>query len=62
MEKKLSLGQKVKDTASGFIGVVTARCEYAGGSVTVRVTAPALNGEHAPAEMWVEEGRAEAQS
>jgi hypothetical protein len=62
MEKKISLGQKVKDTASGFIGTVTARCEYTGGSVTIRITAPAMNGEHAPAELWVEEGRAEVQA
>lgn len=45
MGESVKVGSKVKDTITGFIGVVTARVEYFGGKVDFRVEAPVADGK-----------------
>lgn len=40
--KEIQLGDKVKNTVSGFTGTVTAKCEYLHGQTRYAVTAPEL--------------------
>jgi hypothetical protein len=52
----IKLGAKVTDSITGFTGIVTARCEYLGGSVRVCVEMQELK-DGRPAEQWFEEHR-----
>ena len=58
MGEKIQLGAKVKDSVTGFVGTVTARCEYlyAGARVVVEGIA-----DGKPVEMWIDESRVEVQ-
>lgn len=40
MKKQIELGNKVKDTVSGLIGIATQKTEYLNGCVQYGVTAP----------------------
>lgn len=43
---EIKLGDKVRSNVSGFLGTVTAKCEYLHGNTTYCVTAPEpVNGE-----------------
>lgn len=44
-ENKISLGQKVVDTLSGFEGFVTCRAEYLDGLVRFEVTPKMIDGK-----------------
>lgn len=53
---RLDLGQRVKDTVTGFSGVITARCEYLTGCIQYSVTAEKLeNGDSR--QNWFDEDR-----
>ena len=56
MEKKIELGKQAKDKITGFVGVVTVRCEYLDGSRRAMIEGSA---DGRPVEMWVEESRLE---
>lgn len=43
---EIKLGDKVRSKVSGFLGTITAKCEYLHGTTTYAVTAPKpVNGE-----------------
>jgi hypothetical protein len=48
------LGQKVKDSVTGFVGTLTARCVYLHGSPRVVVEGIA---DGKPVELWIDESR-----
>lgn len=52
----VKLGQTVKDTITGFEGVVTARCEYIVGPVRIEVS-PVNHATKVPE--WFDEARVE---
>lgn len=52
---KFKMGAEVRDTVTGFHGVVTARCEYHYGSVMYRVEK--VNKDGLPVEAWFESDR-----
>jgi hypothetical protein len=56
MGEKIELGSKVKDSVTGYVGTVTARCEYLVGEPRVM-----LEGliDLRPVELWVAESRCE---
>ena len=55
---KFKLGAKVKDTLTGFEGVVMARTEYYTGCNTYGIQSPKLIKGNAPAEwIWIDEVR-----
>ena len=45
------LGQKVRNTVTGFTGIVTAKCEYLNAPVMLEVTATELH-EGRPISEW----------
>jgi len=56
---KISLGDKVRDTITGFEGRVTGRAEYISGCIQYAVTPPVnKDGEMADAN-WIDEQRIE---
>jgi hypothetical protein len=56
MGEKIELGCKAKDSVTGFIGTVTARCEYLAGESRVMIEGLA---EGKPVELWVAQSRCE---
>ena len=50
-----TLGTKVKDNVTGFVGTVTARCEYLNGEP--RVAVEGLDTTGRPIEVWAVESR-----
>ena len=58
MGEKIQLGAKVKDSVTGFVGTVTARCEYLHTGTRVIIEGIA---DGRPVEMWIDESRAEVQ-
>ena len=59
MGEKIQLGQTVKDNVTGFVGKVTARCEYLSGQP--RVMAVGIDSTGRPIEYWIDESCAEVQ-
>jgi len=55
MGEKIKMGSTVKDSVTGFIGVLTARCEYLHGAPAVLIEAMI---EGKPTILWVTESRA----
>ena len=54
----LKLGDKVKDSITGFKGVVIARAEYLNGCITLKVQPPKLKEDGSPIEAdWFDEQR-----
>lgn len=53
------VGDKVRDTVTGFTGTVTARCEYLHGTPSVLIE-PEQFVEGQPEQLWVDEQRVEA--
>jgi hypothetical protein len=56
MGEKIELGCKAKDSVTGFVGTVTARCEYLAGESRVVIEGLA---EGKPVELWVAQSRCE---
>lgn len=54
MGEQVKLGSKVKDSATGFEGVVTARCEYLSQAPRLLVESGFDGKRH---EEWFDEGR-----
>jgi len=52
----IEFGTKVKDSITGFEGIVTANAEYANGCKKVLVTAKSVRNA-APIEEWIDEQR-----
>lgn len=52
----IELGATVKDTITGFKGVITGRCEYVTGCRTYLVQPKAVKGEFKSA-LWMDEDR-----
>jgi RNA 3'-terminal phosphate cyclase len=52
---KITLGCKAKDKITGFMGTVTARCEFISGLVRFEVTG--LTKDGAPVQDWQDEDR-----
>jgi len=59
MGEKIQLGAKVKDSVTGFVGTVTARCEYL--HHDPQVLAEGIDTTGRPIEQWIKESRAEVQ-
>ncbi len=59
MGEKIELGKKVKDSITGFIGTVTARCEYLYSNTQVMIEGKT---EGRPVSMWCSEKRVEVQA
>lgn len=59
MGEKIQLGQKVKDSITGFVGTVTARCEYV--TSPVHVLVEGIDSTGRPIERWFEESRMQVQ-
>jgi hypothetical protein len=59
MGEKIELGCKAKDSVTGYVGTVTARCEYLSGEPRLM-----LEGliDLRPVELWVTESRCEVVS
>ena len=57
MGEKIELGSKVKDSVTGYIGTVTARCEYLHHGP--QILAESIDSTGRPIEWWVKESRAE---
>ncbi len=55
----ISLGNKVRDRISGFIGIVTGRTEYLYKSVRVEVSAQELSGGVPIEGKWFDEAQLE---
>jgi hypothetical protein len=51
-----TLGQRIRDTATGIEGIVVQRTEYIGGHIEVCIAVPATT---KPEEFWIAESRAE---
>ena len=58
----VKLGEKVKDSITGFEGTVTARAEYLYGCVRVEVTPAALKDGVPVESQWFDEQRTSALS
>jgi len=56
---KIELGQKVKDSITGFVGVVTGRCEYITGCHQVLVQPPVKKEGDYQDPQWFDEDRAQ---
>lgn len=54
---KFELGLQVKDTVTGFVGIITARAEYSTGKILYLTEAIDSTGR--PIEWWFEESRLE---
>lgn len=52
----IELGNKVKDTITGFMGIATARCEYLHGCVCFEVTGK-LRDKQVMDPVWFDESR-----
>jgi hypothetical protein len=59
MGEKIELGCKVKESITGFVGTVTARCVYLDDDPRLLVEAVDTTGR--PIEHWIKESRAEVQ-
>jgi hypothetical protein len=59
MGEKIELGCKVKDSVTGYVGKVTARCQYLDGPS--QVLAEGIDSTGRPISYWIIEGRAEVQ-
>jgi hypothetical protein len=59
MGEKIQLGAMVKDSITGYVGKVTARCEYLDGDPMV--LAEGIDNTGRPIEYWIKERRAEVQ-
>jgi hypothetical protein len=53
----VKLGEKVKDTLSGFEGTATGRAEYLYGCVRVQVEGVKPDSDGKPVEVWFDEQR-----
>jgi len=53
----IAFGTKVKDSVTGFVGFVTARCEYMNGCVQYEVTPRTLKDGVPQKEYWLDEQR-----
>lgn len=51
----IKLGQKVKDSITGFSGIATARCEYLNGCVSVEVRPTKLIDGKMIKSAWIDE-------
>ena len=58
-EWKFYFRDKVKDTITGFTGLVTARTEYLNGCIRYAVEAPKLNEKGERQDIWEDEERLE---
>lgn len=57
-EPKVSLGDRVRDTVNGFVGIVTGRAEYLYGCVQVLVSPTVLDKDGKQLDSaWIDEGR-----
>ncbi len=56
---KVQLGQKIQDSITGFIGVVTGRCEYITGCHQVLVQPPVKDDGDFVESRWFDEDRAQ---
>lgn len=56
-DKHPLIGARAKDTTTGIIGTITARCEYLTGTARVQLEGASTDGK--PFELWLEEGRIE---
>lgn len=56
MNKKIKLGDKVKDTITGFIGVAVARIEYINGCIQYNVAAKVGKGNKFPDDISIDQG------
>ena len=57
MSRQVQLGMKVRDTVTGFAGIVTGRTEYLAEHPILRVTAE--TGQEDAKERWFAQGRCE---
>jgi len=52
----IKLGDKVKDSITGFSGIVIARCAYLNGCISIQVQPQKLGGDGKPIEPeWIDE-------
>jgi hypothetical protein len=56
MGEKIELGCKAKDSVTGFVGTVTARCEYLAGESRVSIEGIS---DGRPVELWIAQSRCE---
>ena len=56
---KIKLGTKIKDNITGFVGFLTARCEYINGCVQYEITPETLKDGVPQKEYWLDEQRVE---
>ena len=54
IEPGLKLGDKVRDTVSGFTGIVIARTDYLHGTTRFGATSRSLDGAESPKTEWFE--------
>ena len=54
---KIAFGKKVRDSVTGFVGFVTARCEYMNGCIQYEITPAELKDGVPQKEYWLDEQR-----
>jgi len=59
MHEEIKLGNEVKDSITGFIGIVTARCEYLNASTRCLVSPKIGKNNKMGENHWINEGRLE---
>ena len=59
MNKKIELGQRVKDKITGFIGIAVARCEYFNGCIQYHVSPPVDKDGNERKDLWIDEAQLE---
>lgn len=58
----VKLGDKVKDSVTGFSGVATARTVYWNGCISILVLSPKLSPEGKEVDLWFDEQRVDKKS
>ncbi|KKM13316.1 hypothetical protein LCGC14_1717390 [marine sediment metagenome] len=56
MVKKIELGDKVKDTITGFIGIAVARIEFINGCIQYQVAPKVIKGGKFPEDVYIDKG------
>lgn len=56
---KFELGQRLRDTASGFTGIATARCEYLNGCIQYGIKPPVGEDGKMLEVFYIDEGQLE---
>jgi len=57
--RSIMVGDTVKDTVSGIVGVVVSKCEHLRGTTQLAVQPAATDACPVPDSRWFEEGRCE---